>query len=133
MILHLVAPGQPVSAKNHMRPLRLGNGRTIIARGKVAERWFAATVPVLAKQFAAHGLPTLRAPLRVETHQFLKHAPGAGPSPDGDNVQAAVWDALVKARVIDDDKWIVTWGGSRRQDARNPRVEIEITYAGADQ
>ena len=42
----------------------------------------------------------------------------------------ALADALEKAQVVVNDKWIVSWDGSRlEKDADNPRVDFELTEA----
>lgn len=129
MLIRLIAPGQPVSAKNHMRPVMAGT-RQIIVKGKAADAWYGRVVPALAQQFAATGLARITQPVHVETHQFVKHAIASPENPDGDNAQTACWDALVKAFVLTDDRLILSWGGSRQQDAARPRVEIEIRVLG---
>jgi Holliday junction resolvase RusA-like endonuclease len=126
MLIHLVAPGQPVSGKNHMRPVKLKNGRMSIRKGEAVTDWYDRVVPVLARQFAALGLTTIRGHVYVDTTQYLKHSLDSKANPDADNATAAVYDALVKARVIADDRQIVSWGGLREQDATNPRVEILV-------
>jgi len=40
-------------------------------------------------------------------------------------------DVLEKGRVVKDDKWIVSWDGSRlAKDAASPRVEVLLTWGG---
>ncbi len=42
----------------------------------------------------------------------------------------ALGDALEEGRIVENDKLIVSWDGSRMlKDAANPRIEIEITEA----
>jgi Holliday junction resolvase RusA-like endonuclease len=125
MLIRLIAPGQPISGKNHMRPVMAGK-RQIIVKGKAAQRWFGHTVPTLARQFAALGMPTIKTPVHVELCQFLRFDLDSSANPDGDNVEAAVFDALVHAYALADDRLVrgCTW--SRERDAANPRVEIEV-------
>lgn len=125
MLILLTAPGQPVSGKNHMQPILHGR-RMVIVKGKAVTRWYEATVPTLARQFAAFGRPTIKGSVHVDCHVYLRHALSSPANPDGDNVQAAVWDALVKAHIIADDRQVITWGGTKQRDAENPRVEIEL-------
>jgi hypothetical protein len=43
-------------------------------------------------------------------------------------------DFLEDAGVLENDRWIVSWDGSRMlKDAKNPRIEFELTLAGAAQ
>ncbi len=128
MIIRLVCPGQPVSAKNH-QAASLARGRggrviPVVRPGKAIAAWYARVVPVLEEQWRAYQIPTLTEPLHVTLHQVLARDPLANGSPDGDNVQSGVWDALQKAGVIANDRQIVAWAGSRTQG--EPRVLVEI-------
>lgn len=131
MPLRLTIPGQPVSGKNHVRAtLARGKGGRLIPRVRASRAvtdWYAQAVPVLVAQWG--DTPTLDGPLHVTLHQYLAHDPASPASPDGDNIQSAVWDALQKSRVIANDRQIVGWAGSRQQDAA-PRVEIVIRELG---
>ncbi len=52
-------------------------------------------------------------------------APGVG---DGDKLDRAVWDAVTKAELWQDDAQVIEWAGSRRwaSDVRAPGVHIRI-------
>ncbi len=135
MIIRLIAPGQPASAKNNKRGFvhtskETGKSYASVALSKAVLAWYEKQVPQLRRQFEALGLPTISQFVHIDTFQFLRDDVMADRSPDGDNAMSACWDALVKAGVIDDDKRCVTWGGSRQQDAARPRVEIEIRVLG---
>ena len=42
----------------------------------------------------------------------------------------ALADALEEGRIVENDRLIVSWDGSRLlKDAKNPRIELEITEA----
>lgn len=123
----LVIPGQPVSGKNSMRPRFRGGKFAGIAKSEAAETWAAAAVPELARQFARYGRPTLKTPVAVGLAIYYRQALASPANPDGDNVQAAVWDALTAAHVIADDRLVWHWWGSRHHDARDPRVEVTVT------
>lgn len=127
MLIRLIAPGQPVSAKNGKRAFV--NKKTLtahIARSEAVIAWYERQIPVLRAQYEALGVPMIDRFVHVETHQFLRDHVMASASPDGDNVMSAAWDAIVKAGALKNDKLVLTWGGSRQQDAARPRVEIEI-------
>lgn len=135
MLIRLIAPGQPVSAKNSKRGFvvtskRTGGQYAAVARSKAIIAWYGRIVPEIATQFASTGLRRIAAPVHVDTYQFLQHEPLSKANPDGDAVVSAVYDALVKAFVIEDDRFVMSWGGSRQQDAARPRVEIEIRVLG---
>lgn len=126
MIIRLVCLGQPVSGKNHKRGfVNKHSGKVVVVGSQAAKKWAAAQIPLLARQFALYRLPMLKGPVCITLWQYLKLEPKHKNSPDGDNVQSAVWDALTKALVISDDRNAVLWAGGRFQGAE-PRVEIEI-------
>lgn len=126
MLIRLLCPGQPVSAKNHQIPVRTTGGKLRIIKGAAITAWYDRVVPVLTQQWGQYGLPTLTVPVHVTTHQFLAHPVTSDANPDGDNVQSGVWDALQKAGVIHNDRQIVAWAGTKTHDARSPRVAIEL-------
>jgi len=127
MLIRLIATGQPVSAKNGKRAfLNKRTQQMHVTRSQAIISWYAEQVPELTQQFQRLGLATIARFVHVDTHQFLRDDVMAAASPDGDNVMSAAWDALVKAKVLKDDKLVVTWGGSRQRDSARPRVEIEV-------
>ena len=132
MLIHLVAYGQPVSAKNNKRAfVNQTTHRAHIVLSEAILAWYAEQVPILREQFARHDLPTITRFVHIETHQYLRDEVLAQRSPDGDNAMSACWDALVKAGVLKDDKLCISWGGTRRHDPHRPRVEIEIHVLGS--
>ncbi len=136
MLIRLVAPGQPVSAKNHKRafvlPTRIGQTpRAVVTNSKAIKKWYAKQIPLLQQQFAAMGIPTINCHVHVETHQYLRDEVMANASPDGDGAMSGCWDALQNAGVIMNDKLITSWGGTRQRDTARPRVEIEIRLVDA--
>lgn len=130
MLITLTCPCQPVSGKNHKSAFvvktKTGQQRAVVAKGKAIVAWTDSVVPKLARQFAAFGLPTLKGFVEITLVEYLAHPVGHRSNPDGDNVQAAVWDALQHALVIADDRLVRQWSGIRHHDPLRPRVEIEI-------
>lgn len=119
--------GRVASAKNSTKRLQLGT-RTITAKSDAAQRWMQAAVAQLAQQRPRHHEP-IAAPVRVVV---VLHGPITHPwSVDGDNGQSACWDALVKARILADDKprIVRAWGGEWRP-ASAWSAEITITPYG---
>lgn len=133
MIIRLVCPGQPASAKNHQAAtLARGKGGRLVPRirpGKAITSWYDRVVPVLKDQWAAYHLPPLSGPLYITLHQVLENDPLAVGSPDGDNVQSGVWDALQKAGVIENDRQFIAWAGTRSHG--DPHVLVEIRRLAA--
>ena len=128
----LVCPGQPVSGKNHMQPVHRRDGSVGIRKGAAVTNWYARVVPVLLQQFQRAGGRTIAIPVHVAVHQFVQHGVCSTANPDGDNAMSAVWDALVRARILQDDRLIVSWSGRKTHDRVNPRVEIVIQPLEAD-
>ncbi|MES2524051.1 MAG: RusA family crossover junction endodeoxyribonuclease [Gemmatimonadota bacterium] len=124
-LISLIAPGQPVSAKNHQRVVKYGD-RAGIRSGKAIERWYERVVPELARQFARQDMRTIRGHIHLDTHQFLQHDLDSPANPDADGILAGVFDALQKALVVHNDRQIVGGAFTRQRDQARPRVEIEI-------
>lgn len=67
--------------------------------------------------------PPLIGPVAVRALFFREHAIG-----DLLNYEQALADALEAAAVVENDRLIVSWDGSRLlKDASAPRIEVEIT------
>jgi Holliday junction resolvase RusA-like endonuclease len=98
--------GTPRSAKNSMRPLKLGNGRTILAKSKVAKGWADHATSQLVQQ-QRPPVPLCGA---IHVHVDIRQS---SRRPDGDNVQSAVWDVLTAACIIADDSYISHWSGRK--------------------
>lgn len=131
MLIRLVAPGQPVSGKNNKRAFvhtskKTGNLFATISNSKAVTKWYDSQVPVLAAQWRGLGLPTLRQLVTISLDIHMRDSLLDTHSPDGDNVLSAVQDALVKAEVMADDRFIKSAYFDRHGDAERPRVEIEI-------
>ncbi len=124
MLIRLVCPGQPVSAKNSQRAIRTTSGKARIIKSAAIAAWYARVVPALEAQWRQYQRPTLKGPLHITMHQFLEQDPLSKSSPDGDNVQSGVWDALQQAGVLANDNQIIAWAGTRQQG--DPHVLVEI-------
>lgn len=126
MVIRLVCPGQPVSAKNHQIPIRTTSGKLRIIKSEAITRWYARVVPALEQQWGQYALPTILEPVHITVHQFLQHPLHSDANPDGDNVQSGVWDALQKAKVIGNDRQAVAWAGTKQHAPGNPHVLVEV-------
>lgn len=96
--LHLVLRGTPRSGKNSQRRLQLGDGRRISVKSKAAQQWLDRAVIACRQQ--APRARAITGPVRLTV--LIKHARPLA-SWDADNILNLVQDALVKARVLDDD------------------------------
>lgn len=64
----------------------------------------------------------LAEPVHVTATFFRERAVG-----DLVNYMQALADALESAHILEDDKWILSWDGTRLdKDAEKPRVELEL-------
>ena len=113
--------GEPVSGKNHMQIRR--NHRTggrFIAIGDAAASWQVEAVSQLVRQRGRR--PTIRGPVYVDYTAYQRTD-----RRDVDNIESALFDALAKARVIEDDLLIVDHRGRKAVDAARPRIEVSVT------
>jgi len=116
----MVIYGQPVTKKNSPRIVRVGK-RPVLLPSKPYLIWLRASLPQI--QSAWRGQQPLDRPVHVSAVFYRARRVG-----DLNNYLAALADALEAARVVTDDKWIVSWDGSRLANASGtrPRVEVEI-------
>jgi Holliday junction resolvase RusA-like endonuclease len=121
-----VIEGNPVSGKNHME-IRF-NPKTksrFIAIGKAARTWQDEAVRQLVEQRKGSNRSTLRGQLYIEYRVYQ-----SADTRDIDNIEAALFDALKKAKVIEDDKNIVDHRGAKFLSDQ-PRIEIELLEIAA--
>jgi Holliday junction resolvase RusA-like endonuclease len=119
--LHLVLRGVPRSGKNSQRRLQLGDGRRISVKSKAAQKWLDRAV-IACRLQAPRARPV---EVAVTLTVLIKHARPLR-SWDADNVLNLVQDALVAARILDDDcAAIVREVRLLADDDRaDPRVEV---------
>lgn len=118
-----VIEGAPVSGKNHTQiAFNPKTGRRYVRIGKVAQAWQGDAIRQLCEQRLKDHLPPLHGPLYVD---YVAYQPWD--SCDIDNIESALFDALKKAKVIEDDKFIVDHRGRKVVDKARPRIEVTIT------
>jgi Holliday junction resolvase RusA-like endonuclease len=121
----LVILGAPRTKKNHSRIVTTRTGVPFIVPSKEYKVWEATAVLQMKTQWREQ---PIRHPVNVRALVYRERAAG-----DLVNFMQAIGDALQVANVVVDDKFIVSWDGSRlRKDAKRPRVELEITPAADD-
>lgn len=131
MLLHFVCPGRPVSGKNNKRSFitrakATGRLQSHITSSAAVLRWYEEQVPLLSAQFRAYHVPTIRQLVAVDIVIYQPDDLLDQRAPDGDNVLNAAFDALVKADVLADDKFVVRGSFDRIVDTKRPRVEIDV-------
>lgn len=120
IFVRLVAEGVPATKKNSMRPLKMGAFVKLVPSAAYLE-WRDVVVPQLRGQF--RGL--LQIDREVNVCALIYRARNVG---DLDGYFCAIGDTLQEARVLDNDRLISGWDGSRRLlDPRRPRVELVIS------
>jgi len=124
-MLSLTIHGAPRTKKNSSRFIVAGGRRRIIP-SKAHEQWFRGAMQelLLLRAQAVQGgasLP-LDCPVCVKATFYRDRNSG-----DLLNYEQALADALEASWIIEDDKLIVSWDGSRLEvDASRPRIEVEI-------
>ena len=118
----MVIVGAPRTKKNHSTIVR-SKGRPRLIPSEAYRRWESVAVPQMRIYWA--GREPIARPVNV-CAVFYRDADRG----DAVGYYQALADALEKAGVVVNDKWIWSWDGSRMdKDADKPRVEIEITEA----
>ena len=118
-VIDITLKGRPVTKKNSGRIITI-NGKPIIIPSEAYKNYEDACMWQLAgKKLHISGI------IVVECKYYL---PNKRSWPDLIGLLQATSDILTKAKVIDDDKWICSYGDSSIAgiDKENPRAEIRI-------
>lgn len=123
--------GAPRTKKNHGRRIKRGR-RIFHVPSEAHEAWANAAILQLRSQLRRAPselpvvlLPYYTSPVNVRALIFRDANRG-----DAVGYYQAIADALEAAGVVQDDKFCVSWDGSRLLvDRHAPRVEIELTPA----
>lgn len=115
----IVIVGKPATKKNSGRIVGRGKRKWLLPSDPYV-RWENAALPQLRIAWA--GRDPIAHPVSVRATFYRERNTG-----DMNNYFSALADALQKARIVVDDKWIMSWDGSRlAKDAKRPRIELEI-------
>lgn len=114
--------GAPRTKKNSLRIMRGRGGTPFVAQSRQANAWELHAV--LQLQAKSHGLPAwVRGPVNLRARIYRERDVG-----DLGNYLAAVCDALQASGVVENDREILGFDGSRLlKDAKNPRCEITLS------
>ena len=113
--------GAPRTKKNHGQRLRMGT-RTLNLPSKAFLAW--QTVAMLQLRRVG-GLPPIAYPVNLRATFYRDALRG-----DAVGFYQALADVLEEAGVVQNDRWIVSWDGSRlEKDAKRPRVELVLEAA----
>ena len=115
--------GRPITSKNSSVIIMLGKGtnkRPVPIPSKQAREYFKLAIPQLQAQWSWEPISM---PVNLCARVYRERAWG-----DLGNYLSAICDILEKAGVVENDKWILGFDGSRLdKDAERPRVEIVIS------
>lgn len=119
----IILPGRPMTKKNSQQIIMAGH-RPRIIQSKQYREYEAQCLWELKKHTTRH-----TGPIEVKALYWLPDRRGW---PDLSNLFEASADILEKAGIIENDKLIISWDGSRIMgiDKENPRCEIEIREVG---
>jgi Holliday junction resolvase RusA-like endonuclease len=119
MIHTLVILGAPRTKKNSSRIVVAGQRHRVLP-SIAHERWYQTALPQLRAQWC--GRPVLQTPVSVRAYFYRERRVG-----DLLNYEQALADALERSGIVENDKLIVSWDGSRlRSDRSRPRIELLI-------
>jgi len=119
--LFLTLYGIPRTKKNSGRIVPRGK-RHIILPSEAWETWCKAVAPVLRSTLNSYGLQPIAQPVNCRALFFRDAERG-----DAVGFYQGLADLLEHAGAVVNDKWIVTWDGSRLlKDAKRPRVELVL-------
>lgn len=119
-MIKITFKGRPITKKNHGQLVKR-NGKMCMIPSKAYREYEESCLwQIAGKKINVPGVVVV---------ECVYYMPDKKSFPDLIGLLQATSDILTKARVIDDDKWICSYGASRiaGYDKANPRAEITIT------
>lgn len=119
-MIKITFKGRPITKKNHGQLIRR-NGKPCMIPSKAYREYEESCLwQLTGKKINMPGVVIV---------ECMYYMPDKKSFPDLIGLLQATSDILTKARVIDDDKWICSYGNSRiaGYDKTNPRAEIRIS------
>lgn len=119
-MIKITFKGRPITKKNHGQLVKR-NGKMCMIPSKAYREYEESCLwQIAGKKINVPGVVVV---------ECVYYMPDKKAFPDLIGLLQATSDILTKARVIDDDKWICSYGASRiaGYDKANPRAEITIT------
>lgn len=119
-MIKITFKGRPITKKNHGQLVKR-NGKMCMIPSKAYREYEESCLwQIAGKKIYVPGVVVV---------ECVYYMPDKKSFPDLIGLLQATSDILTKARVIDDDKWICSYGSSRiaGYDKTNPRAEITIT------
>lgn len=129
MELRITIPGAPRTKKNHGELVRVGGKRKLLP-SRSWRAWCAAALPGL-RQAVAQLRGTLPLQQAVNCTAIFYRDAARG---DAVGYYQGLADILEEGGIVGDDKWIVSWNGSRLEtDRSDPRVELVLSWPPVDE
>lgn len=123
--LRLALPGKPRTKKNSGRIVPRGRHH-IILPSEAWTKWSKSVAPLLRASMAKAGLKPIAEPVNCAARFYRDAERG-----DACGFYQGLADLLQHGEVLIDDKFIVSWDGSRLlKDSARPRVELVLTPIG---
>ena len=120
--IRITIPGIPRTKKNSGRIVPR-EGRHILLPSEAWQTWADSVVPSIRAWAQRVKLVPLAYPVNCAALFYRDALRG-----DAVGFYQGLADLLEKAGIVENDKWIVSWDGSRlRKDASRPRVELVLT------
>lgn len=119
-MIKITFKGRPITKKNHGQLVKR-NGKMCMIPSKAYREYEESCLwQIAGKKINVPGVVVV---------ECVYYMPDKKSFPDLIGLLQATSDILTKARVIDDDKWICSYGNSRiaGYDKANPRAEIKIS------
>ena len=120
-MLTITLTGRPVTKKNSQQIVLAKNGRRFVIQSKQYLQYEKDCLWNIKAQYKGE---TITSKISLQVHYYMPDKR----VPDLTNLLQATCDILEKSRVIDNDKNIISFDGSRIMgvDKANPRCEIKI-------
>lgn len=120
-MVKLVLEGRPITKKNHQQIVLAKNGKRFVIQSKQYLIYEGDALWQLKIKYKGE---MIKSKMNLKAHYYMPDKR----MPDLINLMQATCDILEKARVIENDKNIISFDGSRIMgiDKSNPRTEIEI-------
>lgn len=123
--LRLTIEGKPRTKKNSGRIVPRGS-RHIILPSEAWEVWCKLRAPQIKAALSSGGLAPIDYPVNCAALFYRDALRG-----DACGFYQGLADLLQHGGAVIDDRWIVSWDGSRLlKDATRPRVELALTPIG---
>ncbi len=122
-LIHLIIPGAPRTKKNHGQIFKV-DGKPRIMPSPQWEAWRNLAMYPLRQQWTRLKKPSISWPINCKAIFYRDREIG-----DAVGYYQGLADLLELGGIVKNDKWIVSWDGSRlKKDALHPRIEITLSW-----